>query len=168
MKSIFVLLVTLSIAAPSLAQDSAKQVTQITRIGYVTGATLLFSLADYIGFNVMQPIPKLPVWYRPTQFLLQCAITYFLYEKLGLSSAIAFNVIWWTWGADLSFYGWIDAFNEGGTWGGRTRNELYEHHITWADWTPVGLLRPSGANIANSTLYGQAAGGFAIALSILW
>lgn len=148
------------------AQDS----TRLQRYEYVVGASLAFSLLDYVGFNLDINIHNnSTVVYRTLQVLTQAAITYILYKTCGLNSAIAFNLIWWTWGDDLGFYGYQLAFNNPAPWPNRTyRNDLRDNHITWAGWTPIGLLRPQGSAIARDALYGQAAIGFSIAMSLLW
>ncbi len=148
------------------AQDS----TRLQRYEYVVGASLAFSLLDYVGFNLDINIhDNSKVVYRSLQALTQVAISYFLYKTCGLNSAIAFNLIWWTWGDDLGFYGYQMAFNMARPWPNRTyRNDLRDNHITWAGWTPIGLLRPSGSVIARDALYGQAVIGFSIALGLLW
>ncbi len=153
------------------AQDS----TRLERIGYVVGASLAFSLADYIGYSfarVDNVNGHAAWWYHAIQISLQTAISYVLYKKFGLPSTIAFNLIWWSWGDDLAYYGWANLINpphpDGGLWEDRDHNGLRDNQITWAGWTPIGLLRPQGSLIARSTLISQAMVGLAISIAIIW
>lgn len=167
MKAFLLCLFLLVLTAPSgRAQDSAR----LQRYEYVIGASLAYSFLDYVGFNLDVNIHHNTVWiYRGLQTLTQAAISYFLYKTCGLNSAIAFNVIWWSWGDDLGFYGYQLGINMGSPWPNRTyRNDLRDNQITWAGWTPIGLLRPQGSRIPRDALYGQAAVGFTVALGLLW
>ena len=98
--------------------------------------------------------------------------SYLLYDQLGLPSAVAFNMMWWSWCDDLGFYGWANAIDPprppGSEWENRDFNGLKQNHITWAYWTPIGLLRPKGAVIARDALIGQAAVGATISIAQLW
>lgn len=153
------------------AQDS----TRLKRIEYVIGGSLVFSLADYIGFNLVRTPTGAPFWYRCIEATEQTAISYFLYKTCGLSSVISFNLIWWTWGDDIAYYGWTDLFNAASPnrfdsyeWENRTNSGLQSTEINWGGWTPVGLLRPQKSNIARSTLIAQAVIGFSVSIAILW
>ncbi len=108
------------------------------------------------------------------------AINYFLYQTCGISSAISFDLIWWTWGLDLGFSGWGDVINPAYPWINRTNSSLGtdggkfnspnagRNAVDWAGWTPVGLLRRPKSFIALNTLYAQAVVGFSISMAILW
>lgn len=170
MSSIKTLVLSLLLALAVYSSAQAQDSTRLQRYGYVIGASLAFALFDYVGFNLTQNVNQSPPWiYRSVQVLTQAAISYFLYKTCGISSAIAFNIIWWTWGDDLGFYGYQLLFNMPYPWPNRTyRNDLQANHITWAGWTPIGLLRTPGSAIARDALYGQAVLGFSIALTILW
>ncbi len=156
--------------APLYAQDS----TSLKRIEYVIGGSLVFSLADYIGFNLVKTPHGPGFLYRCFEATEQTAISYFLYKTCGLSSVIAFNLIWWTWGDDLAYYGWTNLFNPSSSalnttdWENRTNSGLRLTDIDWAGWTPIGLTRPQGSNIARSTLIAQAVIGFSVSMAILW
>ncbi len=152
--------------APLRAQDS----TRLDRYGYVIGASLAYSLFDYVGFNLTKEHSTVVRdAYRGIQVATQIAISYFLYKTLGLTSAISFNLIWWTWNDDLAYYGWANALNpHHPPWENRTDNGLMLRDIDWAGWTPIGLLRPYGTNIARSTLIAQAMIGLTVSLAILW
>jgi hypothetical protein len=165
-KVIAIFVIVLSFSSQTRAQDS----TRLERYGYVIGASLAFSLLDYVGFNLdlYKHNNNSLFVYHSIESLTGAAITYFLYKTCGLSSALSFDLIWWTWGDDLGFYGYQDAFNIA-SWRNRTaHNDLKNNQITWAGWTPIGLLRPQGSVIARSALYGQVAIGFSIAMGALW
>lgn len=153
---------------PSRAQDS----TRVKRIEYVVGATLGFALVDYVAYNLIRQHEGWPgnfnvgIGYRLIQGTVQAAISYFLYKNFGLPSAISFNLIWWTWGDDLAYYGWGKVVNPLFSWS--NSGPLLSNHITWAGWTPVGIFRTQGSVIAPSTLYAQAIIGFSVSLAILW
>jgi len=156
-------LLALLVTSGAKAQDS----TRLQRYEYVIGATLGYSLIDYYGFNVMATEWHDRSIYRVLQVGIQTAIAYFLYKELGLSSAISFNLIWWTWGTDLTYYGWANALNSF-AWEGRTHTGLMSQEIDWAGWTPIGILRPRGSMIARDALIAQAVIGFSVSMAILW
>src|SRR5206468_6952336 len=91
--------------------ESAKNLSRGERIGYVCAASLAFSLFDYIGHNATKTDHAARLAYRIFQPAVQAGITYFLYKQCGLNSAISFNIIWWTWGDDLAYYGWAYLIN---------------------------------------------------------
>jgi len=161
-------LVLLFLNAPLRAQDS----TRLERIGYVLGASLAFSLLDYVGYNIVvtpnhqsaSSIVSLHIF----DAAFGSAINYFLYKTCGLSSAISFDLIWWTWGLDLGFSGWGDVVNPAAPWVNRANSSLNDNSITWAGWTPIGILRPQGTIIDKHALYAQAIVGFSISMAILW
>ena len=68
--------------------------------------------------------------------------------------------MWWTWDLDLAFSGWGDLINPAYPWINRTESSLNTAHwgsnsIGWAGWTPIGLLRKPGSQIALSWLYAK-------------
>jgi hypothetical protein len=162
---------SLLMATNVLGQDS----TRLKRIEYVLGASLTFSLIDYIGYNLVRRQEGSPFWYRCIEATEQTAISYFLYKECGLSSVISFNLIWWTWGDDLGYYGWTNLFNPASpnalnsfVWENRTNSGLLLSDINWAGWTPIGLVRPQGSWIARNALVAQAIIGLSISMAILW
>ncbi len=140
--------------------------TKLENGGYVLGATLLFSLFDYVGYNLVRGNNKAPFSYRILQTTVQAAITYFLYKECGINSAVSFNLIWWTWGTDIGYYGWANALNPGWARDNRVNNGLQQREITWAWWTPIGLLRKKDSPIARSSLIAQAIVGFSLSVAI--
>jgi hypothetical protein len=172
MRLLVVVIITLFLLNGSVrAQDS----TRWKRIEYVAGASLAFSLIDYVGFNLVRTPHGPGFLYRCLEATEQTAISYFLYKTCGLSSVIAFNLIWWTWGDDIAYYGWTNLLNPASpnsfnsyVWENRTNSGLRLTDIGWAGWTPIGLTRPQGSNIARSTLIAQAIVGFSISIGILW
>ena len=178
-KTIFFLTLALSLIALSVkAQDSThtEGEQRLERYELVIGSALAFSLVDYIGYNIF--VTSNPAKTQQN-FLLHIfngafggAINYFLYKTCGLSSAISFDLMWWTWDLDLGFSGWGDVINPAYPWINRTESSLntakWGNSVDWAGWTPIGLLRPPHSNIALSTLYAQAIIGFSISMAILW
>jgi hypothetical protein len=163
--AIIVLIILFAKPYSANAQDS----TRLTRIEYVIGASLAFSLIDYVGFNIDVRQHHHSEWmYHGIQSALQAAITYFLYETCGLKSALAFNLIWWSWADDLGYYGWAYALNPPTGWENRSFNGLQNHEITWAYWTPIGLMRPSRVNIARDAVIAQSIIGVSLSIPLLW
>ena len=175
MQKIFLLLLFIVFASSSRAQQDSTKVDSIQKkpilekAAYVVGASLAFSLFDYVGFSLIRQEPEPHTAYRILQVAVQSAITYFLYKQCGLPSAISFNVIWWTWGDDLAYNGWAYLFNPTPypPWENRTINGLQENAITWAGWTPIGLTRKQGTRIPKDVLIPQAIVGFSISMAIL-
>ena len=151
------------------AQDSTLQKSKWQKLAYVAGAGATFSLLDYVGYSLIRSNNAAPEWYRLVEGTVQAGISYFLYKECGISSAISFNLIWWTWGLDLGWYGWSYVLNPAsdGHWENRTWSGLHLRQINWAGWTPIGLLRPHGSWIARDALYWQSIIGFAISIAIL-
>ncbi len=137
---------------------------------YLTGASVLFAGVDYIGFNLTRDKPTYRLIYRVIQVAVQSAITWFLYEKLGLPTAIGFNLIWWTFGDDFIFYGYTELFNVGGDWYGRgiLSEHILKNRVDWAYWTPLGIMRGMKRNqpIAGDALLAQSIIGACLAFTI--
>ncbi len=145
--------------------DSVQSKSKLEKAAFVIGSSLAFSLFDYIGYNLTRYESKgTNVAYRILQGTVQAGISYFLYKECGLSSAISFNLIWLTWGDDFGFYGWAYTTRIYPWW---DNSGILHPDISWAGWTPVGLLRKQGSPIARSTLIGQAIIGFMVSIAIL-
>jgi hypothetical protein len=180
--SVLVVLILLCCVPRIQAQDSTASSTRFERIAYVLGGSLVFSLADYLAYNKLRdnerwpPDFHAPFVYRVVQTTVQAAISYVLYKKLGLPSTIAFNVMWWSWFDDLLYYGWSYALDPVIRWPNRPDPHdnlrgprlVDNAGITWAGWTPVGLLRPPKDVIAGNTLIAQSMTGAAISIAIIW
>ncbi|HZK75705.1 MAG TPA: hypothetical protein VFD13_02245 [Candidatus Kapabacteria bacterium] len=162
----------LLLTVPYHRAQAQADTSRLDRYAYVLGSSLVFSLVDYIGYNLLKKAHgeqgfKAPASYRIAEGLSQAAITYFLYSVCGLKSAIAFNLIWWTWNDDFAYYEWeqlLDFF----PWDHRSGSGLRFREYNSAGWTPIGLTRPQGSMIARSTLIAQAVIGFSISMPILW
>jgi len=108
---------------------------------------IVFSLYDYFGFHISHKkgwedfTPLNP--YRISQFIVQAVITIILYILYGWYSALAFNILWWTWWADLLFYFWYDFLRFFGypRKPGGFKEQVIGNKVTWAYWTAWGLLR---------------------------
>lgn len=163
MKTVFVVLLL-------CMQMHAEEPKTGEKILWLTGASLTFSAFDYLGYNITKDETGVaPTSYRIVQTLLQLGITYVLYEKCGLPTAIGFNLIWWTFGDDLLYYGYGAMIPNGR--GGRfeDRNSFdnvttYGAHHAW--WTPVGLLRTKYDRIPGNTLIAQSLIGMGLAMTI--
>lgn len=155
-------------AADSLATESRSGAGEKSL--YLTGAALGFALFDYVGFNLVRNSDTgLPI-YRVVQALTQLAVSWLLYETVGLPTAIGFNLIWWTWGLDAIYYGYTELFNAGGSWErrGAFQSQIMGNRCTWASWTPVGITRGMDPEkrIAGDTLIAQSLLGAALAFTI--
>ncbi|MHB8876241.1 MAG: hypothetical protein ACYC8T_21325 [Myxococcaceae bacterium] len=138
----------------------------------VVGASVAFSLFDYVGFNIARKHGKVGL-YRPLQIATQAGLTFLLKEQFGWKTAGAFNALWWTFNDDLLYYGWAHLLNPGNGWDSRPAFKgITEDKVTWAWWTPVGLAKllaggKMGDPIKGKTLLVQAGVGAAIALTLL-
>jgi len=150
-------------------QDSLHAKPKWQKVLYLTGASLLYSGIDYFGYNATKKNSTTLIFYRIFQVAMQGAISWFLYDQLGLPTAIGFNLIWWTFGDDLLYYGYAELVNPGGAWESRgaLRSNVMNNHTTWAYWTPIGMARGIKREpIAGDALVAQALMGAAIALTI--
>jgi hypothetical protein len=108
---------------------------------------IIFSLYDYFGFHISHK----KGWedftalnpYRISQFFIQVIITAILFYFGGWFPALAFNILWWTWWADLLFYCWYDTLRVFGypRSPGGFRQQVLGNKVTWAYWTMWGILR---------------------------
>ena len=114
------------------------------------GGIILFGLFDYFGFHIS--IKK--GWadfgmlnrYRVAQFFVQVFISLCIYFISGWFAAIAFNILWWTWWADLVFYFFYDTLRIYGypRKPGGFKEQVVGNKVPWAFWTPLGLLKFGG------------------------
>lgn len=147
--------------------------TRLERVEYVLGATLAFSLFDYVGFslarnnfNLNYGHPALLI-YHIFQSSVGILVDYLLYQKFGLPSAISFDLMWWTWIDDFGFYGWANLVNPPSPWSNRTTAYIPDK-LCCASWTPVGLIRQDREYIPTNTLVAQAMAGLVVSIAILW
>ena len=160
----------------SLSAQDSVQVNQVIsksaveKILFLTGASLLYAGLDYVGYNSTRYDPTGLLCYRVFQVAMQVAISYFLYKEFGLPTAIGFNIIWWTFGDDLLYYGYASLINPGGKWESRNSfpDNVMANHTTWAYWTPLGILRGMNRSrpIAGNTLLAQALLGAVIGITV--
>ena len=108
---------------------------------------LIFSLYDYFGFHISHKKGwedfSLINPYRISQLTVQIIITVFLFIYYGWFSALAFNILWWTWWADLLFYFWYDLLRIFGypRKPGGFKEQVMGNKVTWAYWTALGFIR---------------------------
>ena len=142
----------------------------LEKVAWMTGGTVVLGVYDYFGYNLARHDPTALTLYRVSFVVAQAAITYILYRKFGLPTAIGFNLIWWTFGTDMVYYGVCEsnpnpshAWPGRGAWAGESRNG-----ITHAYWTAVGLLRGAnpGVPIAGDTIVAQSIVGLALGITI--
>jgi hypothetical protein len=169
--TVFLVLLCSATPAQEISPPPEKEKPAIlTKLLYLGGASLLYSGIDYVGFNATNRNPTALGIYRVCQVLMQGAITWFLYEKLGLSTAIGFNLIWWTFGDDFLYYTYAEAVNPGAPWESRgaMKASIFGNQCYWAYWTPVGLSRGASRHkvIAGDTLLAQTLIGAVLGISI--
>lgn len=154
------------------ATDTAKAIppTSLEKVMYLAGASLLYAGIDFVGYNLSKGNGRTLLGYRIFQLLMQAGITCALYELCGLPTAASFNLLWWSFGLDILYYGYAEAVNAGGDWErrGNFRANVMGNKATWAYWTPVGISRGMKRSepIAGSTLVAQSLVGLGIALTI--
>ncbi len=158
--SLFLLLTALG----AHAQD--QKPSSWEKAAWVAGSAIALGVYDYIGYNLAKDNPTSEGIYRASFILVQAGVTYLLYEKFGLPSAIAVNLIWWTFGVDMVFYGISEisplrgSFSGPGSW-----QEDSQNGVKHAGWTPVGLIR-GGGRIPANTIVAQSIIGAAIGIGI--
>lgn len=136
------------------------------KAAWVSGSAVALGVYDYIGYNLTSSDPTALGIYRVSFVLLQAGLTYLLYEKFGLPSAIGFNLIWWTFGVDMVYYGISEVSPIRGGWHGPgSWDEDSRNGIAHAEWTPVGLLRSNG-HIPRNTIVAQSITGAIIGIGI--
>jgi hypothetical protein len=171
MRRYIIWLVLMVWAIPVRAGDDRPP--PLARALWTAGAAVTFATFDYVAVGLARPNHE--GVYKIVQYAVQAGITYFLYKKCGLSSAIGFNIIWWSYGADMLYYGLCELRGQGATGGGRWPHAgAWENDTDGGDrfvgWTPVGLLR--GAQrvrdhpVPQDTVIAQALGGAVIGLGI--
>lgn len=137
-------------------------------MGRVVKASLAFSAFDYLGFNLTKNDPAALRAYRVAQLAVQAGLTYDLWQKDGLASALSFETLWWTFNDDLLYYAISEFHDPGEGWASRGafRREVLGDRVTWAHWTPEGLARggKTGRPIPGRVLLIQAGVGVLVAL----
>jgi len=129
------------------------------------GAVVAFSGIDYIGYNLAKDANGIaPISYRIAQLAVQGAVTYILYEKCGLPTAIAFNVFWWRGGCDELYYGWGEATNAFPEQGRGSWQREHNQKSPNRKWTPLGIMK--GA-LTGKEMVAQASIGLAVSIIIL-
>ena len=155
----------LLLSLPVQAQEKSK----LEKVVWITGASLTFSAFDYVGYSLTHHNQSSLMTYRIIQLGVQGGLTYLLYKECGLTSAISFNIIWWSWGDDWAYYGWAHLINpSGGRFENRSANGLQTDRISWASWTPLGLMKGGkGAILRQHELVKQSMIGITVAIIIL-
>ena len=159
-----------SSSATHIACGAVEAPGTLERLLWLAGASVAYAGFDYIGYNATRNNPSALRAYRVTQVLMQSAISWLLYEQVGLPTAISFNLIWWTFGMDFLYYGYAEIINPGHPWESRGDfgNGVLANRCGWAYWTPVGISRgmKRGKPIAANTLIAQSLVGLGLAVTI--
>jgi hypothetical protein len=118
----------------------------------VAAAGLLYAGVDYSGFNATKHRPSLLKKYRIFQLIMQSALTVFLALRCGLAEAVAFNLVWWTFGLDFLYYVYAFLLNPGRPWDSRgdLRKWVFQNDARWAYWTPIGIARGMSKDVGIS------------------
>ena len=134
---------------------------------------IIFSLYDYFGFHISHK----KGWedftflnpYRVSQITVQIIITAALYIITGWFSALAFNILWWTWWADLLFYFWYDIIKIFGypRKPGGFKEQVLGNKVTWAFWTAWGLMRFKQKDVVMTSTEIFAQAGIGMLITIL-
>ena len=151
-----------------LLPQSVRSQTALEKAAWVGGATVVLGVYDYVGYNLTASNSTTLTGYRVSFFLLQAALTYILYEKFGLPSAIGLNLIWWTFGVDMVYYGICELNNNpSGNWAGKgSWTSDSRTGIGHAHWTPLGILRGGTGRISGDTIIAQSVAGAVIGIGI--
>ncbi len=151
---------------PPEVQPSAGE-----KLLWLAGASITFSLFDFVAFNHVRATGASMPAYRVLQTMVQAGISWILYEYAGLPTAVAFNIAWWTWSMDALYYVYADTLDiEKHGWEprGSFETNIMGNRCTWAWWTPVGIAQ--GMNnkkpIAGDTLMAQMLLGAALAITV--
>lgn len=151
-----------------MTASQAHAQIKLENAAWVGGSVVTLGVVDYIGYNLTYQNPTALTIYRVGFVLAQAAITWFLYEKCGLSSAIGFNLIWWTFGVDMVYYGAaeISPIRADGWAGPGAWAEDSHNGVLHAEWTPVGLLRGGRSRVPANTIIAQSIIGGMIGIGI--
>lgn len=131
-------------------------------------ALIFFGFVDYVGYNIATQAGKIHlIIYRVFQTLLQITLMALLWKYSGFWSAFVFMFLWWTFNADFVFYGCAAIFK----WfsdGADFKRDVLHDKVTWAYWTPLGLILHGGKHeiITGQDLIAQAGLGFIGAILI--
>jgi hypothetical protein len=115
----------------------------LNNFAYSLLGAVFFALFDYIGYNLSLRKNwvnmKFVNPYRISQSIVQVLITSVLLFFVSWQSALGFNIIWWSWGCDILFYFFCASLNIFKDRGNFTK-QVIGNQVTWAWWTPYGLL----------------------------
>lgn len=127
-------------------------------------AIVFFAFFDVTLYNLVRfSTPLMIKVYRVFQHIVLVALAVGLMYEVSVPSGIAFLLMWWTWVADLVYYFLYDLFL------GRSafKEEVLGDIVTWAWWTPLGLLFvPKGETINGSWLLIQSVLGLVLSIGV--
>lgn len=119
-----------------------KKATKITALISILG-TIIFAIFDYFGYNEAAKSGKVNEKfinpYRILQMIVQVGIAVACYFLGGYIAVIVFVLLWWVWVCDWIFYLLGELL---GIYGREhLYNEPFGNIVTWAWWTPYGLIK---------------------------
>lgn len=158
------------VSGDSLSSVARMQPSTGEKLLWLAGASITFSLFDFVAFNHVRATGASMPAYRVLQTMVQAGISWILYEYAGLPTAVAFNIAWWTWSMDALYYVYADTLDLKNGWEprGSFETNIMGNRCTWAWWTPVGIAQ--GMNnkkpIAGDTLMAQMLLGAALAITV--
>jgi len=122
-KTLFMLLLLCSVA---------RSETAVERGLYVLGASAVYVLYDYAVYapNQWEAGTAEEITFRVSQLVLLGGLTWFLVEKFGWKTGIAFGTLYVSWNFDAAYY----LLYGRGAW----NSEVEGNTVTWARHTPAG------------------------------
>lgn len=132
-------------------------------------ALALFALFDYFGYNWAVK-HLLMTLYRVAQFAFGLALIGVLVLLGEWWSILMAVLMWWTFNADFLYYNFCKWFNAFPDEHDAFENEVLADKVTWAWWTPAGLIlgrwKDRGKAINGAILIGQCVLGVLAAIAI--
>jgi len=132
-------------------------------------AMFLFGFIDYVGYNTVRP----NWFYRVLQNIINIGICVGLYFISGIWCTILYIILYETFCADFVYYLFYDMLKwYGGDYAGHAfKSDVLGNSVTWAWWTPYGLVKrflvgKKYVPISGEILIEQAQFGIAIVIAI--
>ena len=112
---------------------------------YILAFTVGFSLFDYFAYNISAKkgwTDSIFAPYRIAQTCVQIILIAIAWAFVNGIVAIGFTLLWWTWGCDWIFHVFCltNIFNDIKYILDKELREKYFNKISWAWWTPYGLV----------------------------
>ena len=114
---------------------------------YITLFTVIFSTFDYFMYNEFNKrglTDGIFAPYRIFQTSFQVILIGIAWYFFGWKVAVGFTILWWTWACDFIFhlFCYTNLYNDKYvvTKGDPRAIKYWNESITWAWWTPYGLV----------------------------